>query len=148
MLAISKKAAEKGVENCFQGCRPDKIALHITNSFFSSKGWENLLILLVCPLLMLITAIRRIAPPQIILERELSMTHCCFPLNVLLQKNKRLWWVCAKATGAPSRKKKKTSGWNVCYGVPSNKLSPLVDCCVLSWKLDICSVCPSPFVDN
>lgn len=25
MLAISKTAAEKGVENCFQGCRPDKI---------------------------------------------------------------------------------------------------------------------------
>lgn len=26
-LAISKTAAEKGAENCFQGCRPDKIIL-------------------------------------------------------------------------------------------------------------------------
>lgn len=108
--------------------------------------FKKLRILLIRPMFMLITAISCIAPPQISLERELSMTHCCFPLNVLLQKNKRKWWVCAKATGTLS--KKKTSGWNVCFGAPSNKLSPLVDRCVLSRNHEVCAVCSSPFFDN
>ncbi len=121
-------------------------ALHITDSSLFKKTKDNLVFLLIRPVFMLITAISCIVPPQISLERELSMTHCCFPLNVLLQKNKRKWWVCAKATGTLS-KKRPLAGMFV-LGAPSNKLSPLVDRRVLSRNHEICAVCSSPFFDN